>query len=291
VGQSGVLFSILLTKNKDKFLPWVLMFLLTGLQVTANVYASFKYMLMSGSNDYLYWQKSILFGVQASTPEMYQVIISWISGALLPIVALGMTALVATNIKLMSEDEESKQLISTKENNHLEQTLNDFSEKLISKQKDIDPEYTNIVNDNFWDLIDETDKINNEDQKPKEEQSSFLEQPEPPHEINAIIDDGGIGGEEAKEEAQKLEEISKNLIPESDPIAELEKQLEQEFKTPKEDLSIIENEKKDEVKESIIPDIKGEEMTPESIPVSSKTSTPYNISNSVEVIEAKDKIK
>lgn len=104
IGQASVLFSILMTKNKDKFLPWALMFLLTALQVTANVYASFKFMATSGSNDWMYWQKSILIGVQAENAEMYQVIISWIAGALLPIVALGMTALVAQNIKLMTEE-------------------------------------------------------------------------------------------------------------------------------------------------------------------------------------------
>jgi len=87
VGQATVLFSILMTKNKEKFLPWLLMILLTGLQVTANVYASFKHMALSG-----------------------QVIISWISGALLPIVALGMTALVAQNIKLITEEDDEESL-------------------------------------------------------------------------------------------------------------------------------------------------------------------------------------
>ena len=106
VGQASVLFSILMTKNKEKFLPWLLMFLLTALQVTANVYASFKHMSLDASNDWTYWYTSILkiFGVGGGTPETYQVIISWISGALLPIVALGMTALVAQNIKLITED-------------------------------------------------------------------------------------------------------------------------------------------------------------------------------------------
>jgi hypothetical protein len=109
VGQASVLFSILMTKNKDKFLPWALMFLLTALQVTANVYASFKFMANSGSTDWTYWQKSILFGVQAANAEMYQVIISWIAGALLPVVALGMTALVANNMKMMSEEAEAEE--------------------------------------------------------------------------------------------------------------------------------------------------------------------------------------
>jgi hypothetical protein len=106
VGQASVLFGLLMTRNKDKFLPWALMILLTALQVTANVYASFKFMANSGNNDWEYWQKSILIGVQASNPEMYQIIISWIAGALLPIVALGMTALVAENIKLAAAENE-----------------------------------------------------------------------------------------------------------------------------------------------------------------------------------------
>ena len=108
VGQATVLFSILMTKNKEKFLPWLLMILLTALQVTANVYASFKHMSLSGNQDWTYWYTSILkiFGVQGGSAETYQVIISWISGALLPIVALGMTALVAQNIKLITEEDE-----------------------------------------------------------------------------------------------------------------------------------------------------------------------------------------
>lgn len=109
VGQASVLFSILMSeKNKNRFLPWALMFLLTALQVTANVYASFKFMANSGSNDWQYWQKSILIGVQAANPEMYQVIISWIAGALLPVVALGMTALVAQNMRFIAEEDEEK---------------------------------------------------------------------------------------------------------------------------------------------------------------------------------------
>ena len=110
VGQASVLFSILMTKNKEKFLPWLLMILLTALQVTANVYASFKHMSISGSQDWTYWYTSILkiFGVAGGTAETYQVIISWISGALLPIVALGMTALVAQNIKLITEENDGE---------------------------------------------------------------------------------------------------------------------------------------------------------------------------------------
>lgn len=109
IGQATVLFSILMTHNKNKLLAWGMMFLLTALQVTANVYASFKFMDGSGSNDWTYWQRAILFAVQDQSAEMYKIIISWISGALLPLVALGMTALVAENIRLAQGGDEEEQ--------------------------------------------------------------------------------------------------------------------------------------------------------------------------------------
>lgn len=106
VGQATVLFSIIMTENKNKILAWLMMFLLTSLQVTANVYASYMYMTEQGGSNWEYWQKSILFWVDASSPEMYRIIISWISGALLPLVALGMTALIADNVQYTRNVEE-----------------------------------------------------------------------------------------------------------------------------------------------------------------------------------------
>lgn len=124
VGQATVLFSILTTHNGKKGLAWAMMFLLTALQITANVYASFKFMDKSGSMDWQYWQKAILIGVQAKDPMTYKIIISWISGALLPIVALGMTALIAENIRLANggdlDDEEDED--DENENDELNKT-------------------------------------------------------------------------------------------------------------------------------------------------------------------------
>jgi hypothetical protein len=42
---------------------------------------------------------------------MYQVIISWISGALLPIVALGMTALVAQRLKMIGDEDDKLDVV------------------------------------------------------------------------------------------------------------------------------------------------------------------------------------
>jgi hypothetical protein len=105
IGQASVLFAILTSDNNKKLLPWVMMILLTSVQIIGNVYASFKFMDSSGSMDWTYWQRSILFWLEVDGPEMFKVVISWITGALLPVVALGMTALVAENLKLKDEQD------------------------------------------------------------------------------------------------------------------------------------------------------------------------------------------
>lgn len=100
IGQMAILFSLLMTHNKNRGTAWIMMILLTAVQITGNVFASFKYMETSGNNDWQYWQRSILFWLEQDSPEMYKVTIAWITGAILPVIALGMTALVADNIKL-----------------------------------------------------------------------------------------------------------------------------------------------------------------------------------------------
>lgn len=175
LGQASVLFGLLMTKNNQKFLPWALMFLLTALQVTANVYASFKFMATSGSTDYMFWQKSILFGVQATSPEMYQVIISWIAGALLPVVALGMTALVTQNIKFITEEnevEKQKKVGSIPDEDVTEIIDNEVNKKvgkILSETKIDDRSELIKFNDEFSDDFDETG-IGGRDLTPKESQ-------------------------------------------------------------------------------------------------------------------------
>jgi len=143
IGQSTILFSILMTNNKNRLLAWCMMFLLTSLQITANVYASFKFMDINTGTDWKFWQRSILFFVEGQSEEMYKVIISWISGALLPIIALGMTALVADNIHLASENEETKkeEISSDKIEEIIE---NEVKKRLSETEKDNKNGFNNI---------------------------------------------------------------------------------------------------------------------------------------------------
>ena len=55
---------------------------------------------------------------------MYKVIISWIQGAILPIVSLGMTALIADNIKLFRSYKNGEKEITNKEEVKKEEVKN-----------------------------------------------------------------------------------------------------------------------------------------------------------------------
>lgn len=107
IGQASVLFSILLTELK-KFshvlLSWTIMILLTTLQVIGNVVSSYEWITTHGGAGVEAFQKSILFWMAAADPEIFKVVIAWITGALLPIIALSMTALVAQYMELKAEN-------------------------------------------------------------------------------------------------------------------------------------------------------------------------------------------
>lgn len=101
VGQAGVLFSILTNQDSSdkKTLPWILMGILTIAQVFGNVFSSYRYMILHNTDQIDYFTKSVLFFVQSPNPEYNYVMIAYITGAILPVVALCMTSMVASMLK------------------------------------------------------------------------------------------------------------------------------------------------------------------------------------------------
>ena len=93
VGQAAVLFSLLVNKSK-KIMPWILMGVLTVVQVIGNIYSSYAYMIEYSQDLIKYFTDSVLFFIQDPDPKVNQVMISYITGAILPIVSLCMTAMV-----------------------------------------------------------------------------------------------------------------------------------------------------------------------------------------------------
>lgn len=99
LGLAVCLASILIGTNKRNNIAWVLLTLLVIVQVVGNTYSVFKYISNSQVDYYNYLAKPLLFWIQEVSQETVQIIVSWIMGAILPIVALLMTEMVANGIK------------------------------------------------------------------------------------------------------------------------------------------------------------------------------------------------
>ena len=178
---------------------------------------------------------------------MYKVIISWISGALLPLVALGMTALVADNIKLVQEGEgtiKPKEKEEDLEDDDDEPLFkNPFKRKKKEEEKpeapitiendellEEDSKIEEVKGDNFEEIVEHEvqQRINEkmealskaqqeleEGKSPKLETESFvlkepktLELQDKPDGLRLEIDDGHV---EMKNEVKKLETMDPNL--------------------------------------------------------------------------------
>ena len=109
LGLALSLTAILLSDSNSKnVLPWALMIILCAVQVIGNVYSTYKYIALSETEYYQYLAQPLLFWIEEISEETVRIIISWIIGAILPIIALFMTDMVASNLKTMNADDETK---------------------------------------------------------------------------------------------------------------------------------------------------------------------------------------
>ena len=105
IGQAAVLFSILTNNGgKNKFIPWFLMIILTLVQIMGNVFSSYKY-LLTNSEDMLKYFKEPIFIWTELPDAQANVIVSYLVGAILPIVALLLTSMVTNYINPEDKEE------------------------------------------------------------------------------------------------------------------------------------------------------------------------------------------
>lgn len=142
IGQAAVLFSILTNATKNKIIPWVLMTVLTIVQVLGNVYSSYKY-LITNSETLLQYFKEPIFVWMDMPDQQCNVILTYIIGAILPIVSLLMTSMVTGYLNR----EETKQLESDKQEN-LTNAISDINNSL-SELEDILDKKDNVIDDNI----------------------------------------------------------------------------------------------------------------------------------------------
>lgn len=105
VGQAVVLAYILITKSKTLG-PWILMGVLTIVQCIGNVFSSHMYLVENSQAKIQYFVDSVLFFVQDPDPKVNIVMIDYLCGFLLPIVALAMTSMVVNVLR--KEDDTEK---------------------------------------------------------------------------------------------------------------------------------------------------------------------------------------
>jgi hypothetical protein len=142
IGQAAVLFSILTNATKNKVIPWVLMTVLTIVQVLGNVYSSYKY-LITNSETLLQYFKEPIFVWMDMPDQQCNVILTYIIGAILPIVSLLMTSMVTGYLNR----EETKQLESDKQEN-LTNAISDINNSL-SELEDILDKKDDVIDDNI----------------------------------------------------------------------------------------------------------------------------------------------
>lgn len=133
VGQATVLFTLLASgvKNERQVMAWVLMFVLTAVQVLGNVFSSYKYMIINNADQIQYFTKSVLFFVQSPNPDYNYVMISYITGAILPVVALCMTSMI---VKVMGNTGNTSDTGPVQETSVAEQTNTEQNNEVPSEE-------------------------------------------------------------------------------------------------------------------------------------------------------------
>ena len=108
IGQAAVLFSLLTdSENRKKYMPWVLMCILTLVQVLGNVFSSYEYIIMNSMDNLKYFKEPIFIWTNLPD-EQANVIVTYIQGSLLPIVCLLLTSMVTSYLS----KEENKTTLS-----------------------------------------------------------------------------------------------------------------------------------------------------------------------------------
>ena len=96
IGQAAVLFSLLTdSDNRKKYMPWVLMCILTLVQVLGNVFSSYEYIITNSMDNLRYFKEPIFIWTNLPD-EQANVIVTYIQGSLLPIVCLLLTSMVTS---------------------------------------------------------------------------------------------------------------------------------------------------------------------------------------------------
>lgn len=149
IGQAAVLFSLLTdSENRKKYMPWILMCILTLVQVLGNVFSSYEYIIMNSMDNLKYFKEPIFIWTNLPD-EQANVIVTYIQGSLLPIVCLLLTSMVTS-------------YLSKEENNKIEEQSKEQIENISLENEKKDK---NIVEEEHAQQIETPLDLQNEQHK------------------------------------------------------------------------------------------------------------------------------
>ena len=202
IGQSAVLFSILTSSTgKSKVMPWTLMCILTAVQILGNVFSSYKY-IVSNSPENLRFFKEPVF-IWTDIPDAQAtVIITYIVGGILPLVALAMSAMVTNYL----ENEKEKQIKETKIGN-IDNEIGPKEPITLNSEEDVDKVYKEEkINDKNEFNEDNNDSLINQNSILQMEKQGLQEQ------VDKLKEEIKKENDLLKEQLNQKEEISKKEI-------------------------------------------------------------------------------
>lgn len=137
VGQAAVLLAILTsTKDRSKFTPWILMFILTLVQIIGNVYSSYKYIMLNASENLRFFKEPIFIWMDLPDAQA-TVIITYISSAILPLCALLLTSMIANYLE-DNKKEDKKEVIEEPDNEPIKEPIEEESSEDVQEESSED---------------------------------------------------------------------------------------------------------------------------------------------------------
>ena len=193
IGQAAVLFSLLTdSDNRKKYMPWVLMCILTLVQVLGNVFSSYEYIITNSMDSLRYFKEPIFIWTNLPD-EQANVIVTYIQGSLLPIVCLLLTSMVTS---YLSKEENNnllnEQLSDKPEDKNDDKQINNQ----LEKPEELSKENTKIEDSIEENTEEQIESISLEDKKKNED--TVEEEP---------VEEKQIDEEPIKEEPIKEEHI------------------------------------------------------------------------------------
>ena len=209
IGQFAVLMSLLTSKKNDgKIMQYILLIILTVVQILGNVFSSFKYLMINSVSDLEYFKKPIFIFTDLPD-DITTVIVTWIIGAILPCVCLLLTSMVSNYI-MDTDPDDNKNLIEEDKVPELERQEEIKEDKKEDKKEEPEPEHK-IENEQVQEQTNQKEEAIKEDGRICERDNSRSKESEGVVNETDEGDTQNLTKEEAKPEVSEPEISKPNL--------------------------------------------------------------------------------